>query len=201
MTVLFISLTLSMLYRFSLGWRQAGLVMSHLGLMLLLAGGWVTHRFGEVSFLTLVEGEGSILSSSYRVWEVALWDEPGPDRAVVAFDAEFMGPGARFASEKYGLSFTVDTYHRHCRAFTGGGETTNTAPRNVSGIRILEGAKPHKEPEADVPGLIVDVTHGDGEPERLLLFGGDARPTPVMAGEREVHLTLRKKRLPLPLFM
>jgi len=59
MTVLFVNLLFSLLFRLKLGWRYLGLALIHLGLLTLLVGGFVSHYFSQESLLTLGEGDSS----------------------------------------------------------------------------------------------------------------------------------------------
>lgn len=201
MWVLFLNLTAAMFYRFRLGWRQSGLLAIHLGLMLMLAGGWVTRQTGEESFLSLVEGEGSNVSSAYRDWELSVWKPSGAAREVTGVDLAGLAPGIRLVAAGYDLPITVREAYAHSRAFTGHAHDHEPAARNASGIVRLEPAPRNRDPEADLPGLVIDVDVGGPEPERILLFGADTAPTEVTRGEDTFVLSLRRKRFPLPVFM
>jgi len=57
LAVLFVNLLAALLFRFAYSLRQAGQILAHAGLVLLLAGGFITHHFGREAELTLREGE------------------------------------------------------------------------------------------------------------------------------------------------
>lgn len=199
MFVLFLNLTVTMLFRFALGWSQSGLILIHLGLLLLLAGGWFTQRFGQESFLALVEGEGSNLSAAYRDWELALWDDPGPVRDVHAVDVSSLDRGESFAIPSLGVQVLVESVLPHCEAFVGG--DTPEPVLNASGIVSLEERPRNADPQSDLPGLRIRLSDEGAVSPPVLLYGGDRAPTSVAVGEEDVYASLRRKRFPLPVFV
>lgn len=197
---LFLNLLANMVLRFSYGWRQSGIVLIHMGLMLLLAGGWVTRQFGQESFLTLQEGESSNLASSYHKWEVAAWRQaPGPVRDVVAIDADYAAPGRVLPFDDFGLELVVEEYHRHARAFRSTDPDADFGILNATGLIRLDPARPHWEPQENIPGGTFMIRTEDGHQQPLLLFGGDRAPTVFTMEDEEIVFSLRRKRYPLPM--
>ena len=199
MAVLFVNLLAATLRRIPFRLDHAGLVLTHLGLLLMLAGGWFTHRFADEAFLALQEGETSNVAASYRDWEVALWEDTGGAREVVAVDAARLPADRALALDEPALHLRLEQYHPNARAFTAGADAPAAPVRNASGIARLEALPREKDPEKDVPGLVLTVSAAPGEAQRVLLYGGDPAPTRVEAGGRDVFLMLRRKRHPLPL--
>jgi hypothetical protein len=198
LAILFVNLTASMLFRFRFGWRQTGIIFIHLGLLLLLAGGWYTHHFGEESYLALVEGEGSNLTSDYRNWELSLSNSIDVEREITGFDTRGSSAGTIFRAERFGLEIKAGLYHANCRAFQGG-ESSNTV--NASNITSFQPERRNKDPEADVPGMTCTVRDSAGEETDLLLFGGDPIPTRIETADGPVYFQLRRKRYQLPVFI
>jgi len=199
---LFVNLFCNMILRFSYGWRQLGLVMIHMGLMLLLAGGWVTRQFGQESFLSLIEGEGSNLSLDYREWEVAVWKETrGAVRNVIAFDMKGVEHNSLFPLDELGMRIRTDLYFPNARAFRSTNPEVASAIRNASGITMLEPAAKGNDPQEFTPGGVFTVEMAGGEPVRMLLFGGDLQPTVITYNEQDYAFSLRRKRHELPVFV
>ena len=198
LAVLFLNLLAALIWQFQLGWRRVGLLILHLGLLLLLAGGFVTHYFGEESFLSLQEGESNSVSLDYRNWELSVWEGREPLRNVQAYDLSKRSRGQRFMFPDWSMEVEAIAYHKNCRAFTGGEQAENIVA-NPDQITTLEPQPENRDPEADIPGGVFAV-QGLGEGvEKMLLYGGQLRPTSIKAGDREFHFALRKKRYPLPL--
>jgi len=202
MTALFLNLFANMMIRFQYGWRQSGIIMIHLGFILLLAGGWVTRKFGVESFLSLLEGEGSNLSSSYTEWEVAAWREtPGVVRQVYAYTIDAAAPDWELSFDELGITLTVEHYYRHARAVRATDPDVASRVLNSSGITFLEGERPKWEPQENVPGGLFTLRAEDGTSARLLLFGGDEKPTTFRHNDDIITLALRRKRYELPMMV
>ena len=202
--VLFMNLFASMMLHFQFGWRQLGLVMVHFGILLMLAGGWLTHLFGEESFLMLREGEAANLASGYKDWEISVWpkgDSPTV-RDVIAFDSDDLEPGFRLDAKDVGLALTVQQYYLNAKAFRDTSETAVTNVLNHHAINLIQSEKLLKEPEGHMPGALLTGKASDGREFDLILFGGDQQPTVVPAGDgEEVFVQLRRRRYPLPMLV
>jgi hypothetical protein len=195
---LFLNLLAAFALRLPLSRRRAGLLAAHLGVLILLAGGWVTERFGHDSFLTLMEGESANASVAYRTWELALWPLPeGAERDVTAVDAGPLAERGRLTLARWDLELAVETYHRHCAAFTSPSQTGGIDFLNASSIAFLRAEKPNADPQADVPGMVLRIGPR-GQAKKVLLFGGAPAPTSVPIDGLDLAVSLRRKRYPLP---
>lgn len=202
--ILFLNLFASMMLHFQYGLRTIGLVMIHFGILLMLAGGWVTHLFGEESFLLLREGEAANLASGYKDWEVSFWiegDEPNV-REVFAFDSDDLTPGDVLEVEEFGISLEVQSYDLNAKAFLDSSGSVTNPFLNHHGINVLKPQPLLKEPEGHVPGAVFKGRAADGAEFDLLLFGADQVATGVPGAEgKEVQVQLRRRRYPLPMLV
>jgi hypothetical protein len=174
-----------------------GIVLIHAGLITMLVGGAVTHRYAEESQLTLGEGEAGNATAHYHQWELALVSEVDGLHDVRALDAaglkagdvlDFGVPGIRVKVEQYLGSSLVD-----------GSATRDGAPASRMGIAGLREVPKHKEPERNIAGGVFEVKAGD-DAKRFLLFGeSDVSADPVSVGGKEYWLVLRHKRYPMPM--
>lgn len=174
-----------------------GMLVIHLGLLLMLLGGAVTHHFATESQLTLQEGETGSASASYGHWELSVWSKDGPVRDVQAYDADHLKPGDVRRFEEAGLTITVEEYHRNARAFQSAASLSN-APISRLGVTSLRPARLAKEPGENIAGAILTIRSDNGTPVRAILFGEDEAPTAFVHKGTEYHVALRRKREPLP---
>jgi len=86
---LLVNLLAAHFYRFKLSWRKSGILLTHLGLILLLVGELLTGLWQEEFQLQLKEGETRNYAESYRSYELAVVDTTDPqfDDVVVVPDA------------------------------------------------------------------------------------------------------------------
>ncbi len=197
--VLMLNLTGYMLNMLVFQPLKTGILMIHAGLLIMLIGGAITHYYGEESYLTLWEGEGSNVVNSYYEWEVAVWKTEGAVREVYAIDTMDLQAGDQLTFDPLPVTLTVERYHGNARAYQS---RTNTSPYLSSfNISRIEEAPPEKEPTQNTAAGVFMVNAPGMEPARVLLFGEDTAPLIIPVGEAEYALGLRHKRRPMPLLV
>lgn len=174
-----------------------GLLLTHLGLLMLLLGGAVTRYFASESQLTLKEGEASSASASYQHWELAVWSQDGAVREVVAYPSDHLKPGDSRRFEEAGLTIFVEEYYRNARAFQSAAPLTN-APLSRLGITSIRPARLAKEPGENIAGAVLRIQPDGGAPLRAVLFGEDTTPVSFRHDGKEFFVSLRRAREPLP---
>ncbi|MCP5048192.1 MAG: cytochrome c biogenesis protein ResB [bacterium] len=199
--VLFVNLICSFVLRMTFRLLNIGNIITHLGLMLMLMGGFFSLYFSQESVLSLKEGESSSWSSSYHDWELALWEQKGGDREVYAMDTKKADSGDTFSFQGLGFRLAVSEYYSNCSAHTG---NTGQNVINGSGIGLLKGKAMDPKMEANMPGMVFDIQLPDqagagGSSARVLVYGGESRTTGVSMNGRTYGFKLRKKKFPLPL--
>lgn len=197
--VAFVNLLFALLFRIGLRWRNVGNVLTHLGIMILLVGGFLTFYYAEESVLELKEGEGSRFSMAYSQWELALWRTGNRVRNINAVDTEHFKPGQVIRFSELGLPVTVDEYYPNCQAeSTGAAEGVDIV--NSSGFKVLQRKEVSLEPAENLPGVMLSIEANNGE-KKILLTALDASPTMFSTGNDAFFFSLRKKRYLLPLFL
>ncbi len=197
MAVLFVNLIASMLvvtvWRNRINW---GLVVTHLGLLMMLAAGAITFYTGRNAQLSLEEGSGSNVAISFGEWELTIMPPSGSRerQPVMAIDASALRRGRTISLPDGDRSIRVEAYHRNCIAHR---DAIQNAPVNSSGNTMLEPKPLNKEPGQDMPGLIFTLFEQGNEVQRFLLWGGDRRPTPL-GRNNDAWIGLRRLRVPLP---
>ena len=184
--VMFVNLTVVLLARFVYKWSNLGLLIIHLGLLLYFYSAFVIFHFSQESQMTLLEGEGSNVSSAYHDWELSVWEErEGFQKDVFAYDVLNFHPGRILDFDDLMFQLTVENFYPNAQAYT-------------SGIKYLSSLPIHKEPEKNLPGGIFQLTTADGNALHLLLYAGEKMPTQIEAGDRKLNFALRPKRFVLP---
>jgi len=197
MAVMFVNLIASMLlltfFRARVIWS---LLITHFGLLLMLAAGAITFYSGKNAQLTLEEGEGSNVAISFGEWELAIMP-PATTRnrqTVHAVNTHALRVGRTITLPDRNQSIRIETYYRNCQAHR---DQMETRPKNSSGFTHLEAVALNKEPGQDLPGVVFTLLENDTEIGRYLLWGGDQGPTPLQPGP-ELWIGLRRLRVPLP---
>jgi len=200
LALLFFNLIGSFFAHYQAGWKMPGLMLIHLGLLLLLLGGFFTRITGIEAQMALLPGEGSNLAESMTEWELAVFEEVAAVRDVRAVDLRHLKGGTRFTLDDSGLKFRVEEVFGNARAF-GAPEDEPALFANASGIRSLREIRMDKEPPMNRPGLTLRI-EGAKNVQRALLWGGEANHLAIELPDGAVRfLKLRRKQHELPLFL
>lgn len=198
LTVIFINLCAYLWVRARKSWRQSGLLVAHLGGLLLLAGGFLTAYFSVEGRMIIPEGESeSMLLHDHRV-ELAVIDHTDPEHdQVIAFRSTLWQNDAPLTHEALPFSMHIVRYARQARitsrevpddAFRGAGRQMTFVPLNPGEA----GDQSHHAMELEIHGAGEDA---DG---RYLLVENMRTPARFRVGKRTFSLNLRPVHIPLP---
>lgn len=194
LALLSVNLLLGGLLRMRKGWRQAGVLVVHAGILLLLGGAFITFHFSSNGYLRLYPDEADNVVRSYHEWEVAVTGQaPGaPWREFVIPQHAFEGRGPRTRWAHPDLPFELAL----------GGFAANTRPRpatggDADGFR-LETLPRDKKQELNVAGLYAVAHAPDAAPRHMVLWGLQRGPATIEAGGATWMLDLRKRQWRLP---
>ena len=112
--LLIVNLTLAHVRRFKAELKHLGMIMIHGGLLLLLAGGFVTAIYQEESAMIIPEGESRNYSEAFREFELTITEKTvaGTDKVTAIPDA-LLQTGASFPLGDKLPMVKIDTYHRN----------------------------------------------------------------------------------------
>ena len=216
LALLLLNLLVGGIVRLKKDWRRAGILVTHLGIVLMLAAGFVKFRWSIEGNLPLsppeVAGKGNLSYPelnqsdefhSYHEWEVAVFEAvpSGPVREHVIRDEEWLdlAPGSerRFESDELPFDVTVTRQFRNCRVFPKGPMFTGDGPV-IDGYVVRREAT-DKEAERNIAGLYLTFTEkGGGRRTEAILWGVQQHPFTLEAGGRRWLVDLRKRRFKLP---
>ncbi len=174
--------------------QQAGIIITHIGALLLLFGGLVTAITSEEGYITLAEGQVINTVSDYHQREFAIIKN-GKLLAAIAHNNLYDGLTVR----PEGLPFviTIKTYCRHCvpQAI----EKPLPQYRTIARKLTLLPAPLQKEDEDNMAGVIFSVTGADAEQDGIYIV---YEPTPhqptISIGNDTYMIAMRKTQRPLP---
>ncbi|MEQ1861574.1 MAG: cytochrome c biogenesis protein ResB [Chthoniobacteraceae bacterium] len=109
--LLLVNLTAAHIKRFKFTWRQAGINLTHTGIILLLLGQLITDQFAQESILSFREGETRHFSEATQQWELA-FVHPLDERQeqVVAIPEALLRDGAELRDPKLPFTIRVRTW-------------------------------------------------------------------------------------------
>jgi hypothetical protein len=182
----------------------AGVLIAHVGIFVLLAGGLVEFFFsekGNLALLTRDRGQGENRGDefeAYHEWDLVV-SAPLADGRVQEHVLPYErlerlrdGAFARFTSASLPFEVRVSGWQRNAEPETAG-------QGGVGGF-VLRALPVEKKSEHNLPGLLATVTSGSGgeRPQHGLLWGAQSYPWRVLVEGRPYDLDLRRRRWRVP---
>lgn len=203
MSLLTINLIVGGIIRMRKGWRQAGILIIHVGILLLMAGAFITHRFAVEGHLTLYENQQSDEFLSYHRWELSLTEaaDSGTASQFILSDEAFAGlqPGhtTTLQADQLPFELRMDAYYENCSPQRAGSMAGQVA-KVVNGMCLLELPKDPAR-ERNVAGAYVTIRDkSSGESSEHILFGMADGPAVVSTAAGAWLIELRRQRWELP---
>jgi len=182
---------------------RLGILITHLGMVLMLAAGFVKFRFSDDGMIMVGPHETGSHYYSYHDWDVAIRDAnaTGTVREWVVPGEQWRdldeGATRRFTNDALPFDLLVTKVFRNCRVvpkgpmFRGDGQV-------IDGYVVLARAE-EKENEQNVPGVYVTlVDKGSGKQHDAILWGLQKYPLTHEAGGKQWFVDLGKRRYELP---
>jgi len=203
MSVLFVNLVMGGLVRIRKGAGTVGILITHVGILMLLAAGYVKAYHSVDGHTTLFEGEASDVFQSYNRWELAVM-EPLPDGRI----REFVAPEESFERSEGAspavlradaLPFTLQLTH-----FTPNARVLPKGPMFQTDMPVLEGffiqrMDLDKQNENNVAAACAAVIPKQGGSSQETILDGLARqPWTVELDGRRFGIELRREHYQMP---
>jgi len=211
LTLLSLNLLLGGVIRMRKGMATVGVLIAHLGILLLFGGSLVESLASDKGQMTLRAGETLDEFQAYDAWEIAVLERPAQGKAtewvLPAARLDGLAPAqvARFHHERLPFDVAVEGWQRSCEPRHGG--TGAGVATSVDGI-VLQDLPPATSSDAtNIPGCRVTLEpRAGGAPLRTLLWGGASiygagdgpRPWVARVGGRRFEVDLRTRRFSLP---
>lgn len=165
--VLLVNLITAHIRRFSWTRRKLGIQLTHLGLIIMLAGALATDLFSVSSFMRLKLGETKNYSEDSMRMELAVTDLTDQALAkVTAIPGEVLAGGGTIGDESLPFKIVVKGFYRNSALRMIGQETGASAPASSqgAGARISVQALPRaaRMDERDVMSAVVEILPRNG---------------------------------------
>ena len=171
--VLLVNLIAAHVRRFRWTWRTFGIQLTHLGLIIILAGGLFTDLFSVESFMRLAPGETKNYSEDSRAVELALIDESDKELdQVTAIPEARLKRGGTIESESLPFRIVVRHFYQNSRLQPLDKAGPNAAPAATEGagsqLAVTEVPRATAENERDLQGVVIEIVpmRGDATAQR-----------------------------------
>jgi len=190
--------------RFKATRKRIGVLVLHAGLIVLLAGEFVTGFMADEGLMSIDEGSSSSFIDDIREAELAVIDPGDPDRDLVItvpgwMLAEAARSGAAIVDDRLPFAVRVDRWMANSDLFIAHGETDATAgiglearAEDKPGVTGVQGS------QADRPAAYVTLLREGAELGTWMVSAALTDAQRVEIGDEAYGLALRYKRTYLP---
>lgn len=186
MILLFTNMTLGAIVKVKKRWKGFGMLVSHIGMLMLLAGGFVTWAFSTDGYMALYPGMTSNRVESYREWQLEIMPlskEGVAEKAWIypAEQLETMMPDEQRIIHAESLPFDVviNGYAKNATPIpTSAPMAAGVTGKEIDGFK-LSPQKASKEAEQNLPGCFLEIRPREGgDPIEAMLWAGSYRFDP-----------------------
>jgi hypothetical protein len=202
--LLLLNMTLGGIIRIRKGWKQAGNLISHFGIVFMLLGGGVAHHFSERGNMAIYEGETSNVAEDFHeyVVEVAESKDGGTDKIHV-IRGRFLTPleagnPREFRIGGLPLALEISGYLGNCQPESKLINAPRAGELVVDGYYLRE-LDSHVETERNIAGCYARIVKADGsKSDPFILWGGQFHPFTATVDGRNFTIDMRKRLWPMP---
>lgn len=204
LVLLTINLTAGGIIRIRKRRMTLGVIIAHIGIIVMLVAGFVNFKFAQYGHMSLFEEERADFFVSYHDWEVVVSKavDDGPVTEYAIPGEAFYGLGetgtATFTSDALPFDLTLHGYWRNSWPMPKGPNTPTDMP--IAEDWYLKPQPLEKEAEMNLAGTYATVTEkATGMTHEAILWGSPAAlPLAVDIDGALWGIDLRKKRWQLP---
>jgi len=168
-TLLLTNLVAAHATRFKFTWKKSGILLSHLGVVLLLVGQLFTDMLARESRMTFSEGEWRNYSEDFTASELAILSD-APDNGmaeVVAIPEGRLRAGEIIRQERLPFTVRVSQWLPNSEPIFRAPRATNGPPQSSSPVSkrfdFISVAETHKMDEKNIPTVLIELMDTGGK--------------------------------------
>ena len=202
--VLLVNMTLGGIIRIRKGWRQAGNLISHFGIIFMLLGGGVAHHFSERGNMAISEGETSNTAEDYQEYVVEVSEvKDGESGEVKVIRGKYLtdlkaGKSRVFEFEGFPMGLEISGYLPNAEPMNALVNPRKNDELVTDNYYLME-RKPNKEVERNVAGAYARVVYEDGKKSPPFIVSGISfYPFTIRVDDRIFIVNMRKRLWAMP---
>ena len=173
---------------------KGGIILTHLGVVLLLAGGLMTSLSAEESFIMLREGETGSMVSDYHQRELAIVKD---EQVIKQWPMDQLRSGMDIQDAVLPFSLHIETFCRNCTPLVR--EGNDPRYKDLAAKLNLVPADLQPQDEDNQAGIVVEVRGAGGDQDGIYLSHEVMPRKPAITHEGATYqIALRKVQRPLP---
>lgn len=191
--LIFLNLSFKLLFKSPWTWRSAGIIVTHIGVMLLLVGGLFTALFSSEGYMDLAPGQTKSFVTDYHTRVFVVMDEDG--EIVQKFEHEDLSVGQKLNIPTTPLKIEILEACRHCKIVAR--QDATEAYQGMAQHMSLQAEPPRKLNEENFSGLTFAIKGSDNNGVYTVLEGIPKLPK-IDTGDKTYHIELRREQRKLP---
>tara|TARA_R110002095_G_scaffold64543_2_gene54358 strand:- start:281 stop:1396 length:1116 start_codon:yes stop_codon:yes gene_type:complete len=191
--LIFLNLSFKLIFKSPWTLRNAGIILTHIGAMLLLIGGLFTALFSSEGYIDLSPTQQKMFVTDYHERAFAMLDEQGKE--IQIFDHNDLSVGQTILIKNTPIKITILETCRNCKI-----ENRTNANDQYSGMAqhmTLTNDALKTQDEDNMAGLTFRIKGSDHDGVFLVLENIPQLPE-ISIGDKSYQFALRKKQRKLP---
>ncbi len=198
-SLLLVNLTAAMFVRLQPSWRNAGLWLSHIGLIVLFMGEFVAGGFQVETMMPVEVGQTMNYAESNRHAELVFIEEGATEDTVTSIAPARVVQGGLIQDAKLPASVNIVEYHRNSKVLTAPFLAAKSRANAGAGTQVVaQPADPAPSEEQNIPSVYAELKSAKGEALGTWLFSTVLEPQPVQIDGKVYRVGLRQWRNYMP---
>lgn len=198
LSILSVNLLLKFLFSSEWTWSKSGIILSHLGALILLIGGLLTAMSAQESYMLIPEGQQTPYIYDYHDRELLIYVDDNL-KAAIPLGAlqvdEALPISLPFKTRITGVCASCEILRRE----ESSDFKADLSYQSLAQFMALSMTKPSKEPEADIAGITFYVDDApDAQNGVYIAFEAMPKPVQINVDDRLYRIVMGKKQRVLP---
>lgn len=194
LAAIFINLTCKLIYKSPWSIKNSGIIITHIGALLLLLGGLITATLSDEGYIDLAQGQSKAYVSHYHQRMMAITDQQGKTLTAIPF--EKLALDKPIAIKNTPLTITPLNKCKNCDIIA----RTPEASINYQGMAAnmaLQTAPLRQNDEENLTGVTINIKSPKNESAYVLLENVPQNPR-LTIDDKHYEISLRKQQKSLP---
>ena len=196
-SLLFLNLAFKIMFKSPWNLKNSGIIITHIGAMLLLLGGVFTALFSNEGYIDLAQGQKKIFVTDYHNRVFAILNERGEE--IQIFEHEKLKSGDIITIDNTPIKLKIITSCRNCKIEKRTGDKSGYF--GMAKHMILSNDKLKKLNEENMAGLVFEVSGGEEDNGIYQVLENVPKLPKVTSGGNVYQLILRREQRKLPFFI
>ncbi len=194
--MIFINLAFKIIFKSPWKRHNAGIILTHIGAMLLLLGGLFTALYSSEGYMDLAEGDVSAIVSDYHDREFVIVNE-STDEVVERYDHAALYAGKELKFNSFPIDVEILEYCQNCEITARPEEEKSPAHKSMSMHMKLVAKEKEKNDEENFAGMAFSYGEGKFKQIHTILEEVPQHPRITIDGVR-YRFELRRAQRVLP---